>query len=88
MFEIQLEVVPGVYSGIFALYLQFVKSKTVVYYVLCLLYILSAATVVCDFLAYMFSIYQYVSNNSIGNLKNIVFYHLCRMHYRFNFTMT
>ena len=88
MLYLQPEVVPGIYSGIFIIYLQFAKSKTAVFYVLCLLYVLSAADVVSDFIDLMFGIYGYVSNNSIGNLKNIVFYHLCRMHYRFSFTMT
>ena len=67
-----IEVVSGLYSGIFIVYLQFAKSKTV-FYVLCLLYILSAATAVCDFLNFMSAIYAIVSNNSISSFENIFF---------------
>ena len=42
-----------------------------VFYVLCLLYVLSTATVVCDFLNLIFTIYLDVSKNSICNLKNM-----------------
>ena len=62
----------GLYSGIFAIYLQchLKESRTaiIVFYVLCLLYVLSAATIVCDLL----NIILEVSNNSI--CKNIIFY--------------
>jgi hypothetical protein len=55
----------GIYSGIFALYLQCPLKESrpaiIVFYVLCLLYVLSMASVVSDLLA---SILE-VSNNSI-----------------------
>ena len=51
----------GIYSGIFAIYLHCVLSKeprtrSIVLYALCLLYILSTATVVCDLLVYILPI--------------------------------
>ena len=91
---------PGLYSGIFAIYLQYPKkdSRTakIIFYVLCLLYVLSTATVVGDFLATTLALYgSGVSNNSICNLKNMFFYQLCRMqhqlfriHYHFNLELT
>ena len=63
----------GVYSGIFALYLQCpsdesrVRSANIVFYILSILYILCAATVVCDLLEGIFG----VSNKFI--CKNIIF---------------
>ena len=63
----------GVYSGIFALYLQCpsdesrARSANVVFCILCLLYGLCAASVLCDLLAFTFS----VSNKFI--CKNIIF---------------
>ena len=63
----------GVYSGIFALYLQWpsdesrARSANVVFYILCLLYGLCAATVVSDLLDCIFA----VSNKFI--YKNIIF---------------
>jgi hypothetical protein len=52
--EVQLFLGLGIYSGIFAMYLQcpLKESRTaiVVFYVLCLLYILSMAVVACDIL--------------------------------------
>ena len=75
--EVQLFLGLGIYSGIFAIYLQRPKkdsrTATVVFYVLCLLYVLSTATVVCDLLNIIFTFYLNVSDNSICNLKNIVF---------------
>ena len=63
----------GIYSGIFALYLKFQLNKsrkrTIVFYALCLLYVLSTATIVCDFVVIILQIE--VSNNSI--CKNIIF---------------
>ena len=62
----------GVYSGIFAVYLQCpsdesrARSANVVFYILCLLYVLCVATVVCDLLSFTFA----VSNNFI--CKNII----------------
>ena len=50
----------GLYSGIFAIYLQclLIESRTIniIFYVLCLLYILSTATVVSDFLAVLLQV--------------------------------
>jgi len=47
----------GLYSGIFAIYLQCPskesKTATIVFYLLCVLYLLSTATLVCDFLNIM-----------------------------------
>jgi hypothetical protein len=63
--EVQFFLGLGIYSGIFAIYLQcpLKESRTanVVFYVLCLLYVLSMATVVFDLLETIF----HVSNNSI-----------------------
>ena len=79
----------GLYSGIFAIYLHcpLNKSRTaaIIFYVLFLLYVLSAATVVCDLI---FSV-LIVSNNSI--YKNVIFYQLCRftsVHYHINSKLT
>ena len=75
--EVQLFPGPGIYFGIFAIYLQCVLSKdsdsesrttTLIFYALCLLYVLSTATIVCDLLAFIIE----VSNNFI--FKNINFY--------------
>ena len=56
----------GIYSGIFVIYLHCVLSKesrttSIVLYALCLLYVLSTATIVSDLLGYIID----VSNNSI-----------------------
>ena len=64
----------GIYSGIFAIYIHCVLSKEsrtmgIVFYALCLLYILSTTTVVSDLLGYVIQ----VSNNSIRVCKNIIF---------------
>ena len=89
--EIQLFPGPGVYSGIFAIYLQCPKkdSRTakIVFYVLCLLYVLSTASVVCDLLSAILS--TGVSNNSICNLRRICFfYQLCRVDHHFSLKLT
>ena len=71
--EVQLFPGLGVYSGIFALYLLVqCRSKesstaTIIFYAICLLYVLSTATFLCD-LAYLI---LEVSNNSI--CKNVIF---------------
>ena len=87
--EVQIFPGLGLYSGIFALYLQChlkeSRTSTIVFYVLCLLYVLSTAVVVLDMLTNILG----VSNNSI--CKNIIFYQLCRfisVHYRLNFKLT
>ena len=56
----------GLYSGIFVLYLQHPPDRSsrrpiIVFYVLCLLYVLSTATVVIDLLSLILG----VSNNSV-----------------------
>ena len=78
--EIQLFSGTGLYSGIFAIYLQCPKkdSRTamIVFYVLCLLFVLSTASVVCDLLNIILYLYinnNEVSNNPICNLKNMFF---------------
>ena len=69
--EVQLFPGIGVYSGIFAIYLQFRKAN-IVFYILCLLYVLCAVTVVCDLLDFTFS----VSNNPMI-FRNIFFIISC-----------
>ena len=62
--EVQLFLGLGIYSGIFAIYLQSPskesRTATVVFCVLCLLYFLSTASVISDLIAYTIE----VSNNS------------------------
>ena len=67
--EVQLFPGLGIYSGIFAIYfkLQCVlvskesRTTSIVFYALCLLYVLSTASVACDLLEFVIQ----VSNNSI-----------------------
>ena len=70
--EVQLSPNQGIYTGIFAIYLQFApknsRTTTIIFYSLCLLYVLSTATVVGDLLDYL--VESDVSNNSI--CKNII----------------
>ena len=87
--EIQLFPDLGLYSGLFAIYLQCLSKRTgtalVLFYAVCLLYVLSAATFVCDLVASIL----YASNNSI--CENTLFYQLCRRnseHCRPNFKLT
>ena len=76
--EVQLFLGLGIYSGIFAIYLHCTlkesRTTTIVFYTLCLLYVLSTGTFVCDLL---FAILD-VSNNSI--CKNIIFLSVMQMH--------
>ena len=80
----------GIYSGIFAVYLQCVllkesRTTSIVFYALCILYILSTVTVVSDIL----DIIIQVSNNSI--CKYIIFYQLYScgsVHYQFKFNFS
>ena len=69
--EVQLFPGLGIYSGIFVLYLQCQspesRTANMVFYTLCVLYILSTAIVVVDLLYFTVG----VSNNSIS--KNIIF---------------
>ena len=73
--EVQLFPGLGIYSGIFVLYLQCRSPESrvanIVFYALCVLYILSIANVVVDLLICTLE----VSNNFIS--KNIIFYQLC-----------
>ena len=85
--EVQLFPGLGIYSGIFAIYIQCPskesRTATIVFYALCLLYVLSTATVVSDLL---FIILE-VSNSSIS--ENIFVYQLCRcVHHRFDLNLT
>ena len=88
--EVQLFPGLGLYSGIFVIYLRCPSNKSrtaiILFYVLCLLYVLSTATVVCDLVALILE----VSNNYI--CKNINFFNqLCSrvsVHYHFNFKPT
>ena len=60
--EAQLFLGLGLYSGIFAIYLQCRSNNSrtaIIFYSLCILYVLSIATVVCDILGFIFQ----VSNN-------------------------
>ena len=67
----------GVYSGIFALYLQRpsnesrTRTANIIFYILCLLYGFCAAAVVCDLLGFTFG----VSNKFI--CKYIIFIISC-----------
>ena len=69
--EVQLFSGLGIYSGLFAIYIQCALKEfrkiTIIFYALCLLYILSTATIVSDLLVFIIE----VSNNSI--CKNIIF---------------
>ena len=74
--EVQLYPGLGIYSGIFAIYLQCVSKEsrtgTKIFYTLCLLYVLSTATVVGDLLEFKFAID--VSSNSICKIINFYQY--------------
>jgi hypothetical protein len=74
--EVQLLPGLGLYSGIFAMYLGCPRNEsrtaTIIFYALCLLYVLSTATIVVDLLT---TILEEVSNNSI--CKNIIFFIGC-----------
>ena len=77
--EVQLFPGLGIYSGIFVLYLlcQSPESRTanIVFYALCLLYVLSTANIVVDLLNFILT----VSNNSIS--KNIIFLSVMQLYY-------
>ena len=68
----------GLYSGMLAIYFQCQSNKstgrttTIVFYAICLLYILSTVNFSLDLVTLMLG----VSNNSICS-KNIIFYQLC-----------
>jgi hypothetical protein len=73
--EVQLFPGPGLYSGIFVMYLQCPSKKSrtafTLFYALCLLYVLCTASMVTDLLVLILN----VSNNSICEE---FFYQLCR----------
>ena len=57
--EVQLFSGLGIYSGIYAIYIQCVlleesRTTTIIFYALCLLHVLSTATVVGDLLEFVF----------------------------------
>ena len=86
--EVQLFPGLGLYSGLFAIYLQCPSKRSgkalVLFYAVCLLYVLSTATFVSDLVAVIVD----VSYNSICK---ITIYLLCRRetgHYRSNFKLT
>ena len=89
--EVQLFYGLGLYSGLFALYLQgpskTSRMATIVFYALCLLYVLSIVQLVSDLVSFILE----VSNkNSICSMNDI-FYQLCSRvsgHYRFNIKLT
>ena len=71
--EVQLFPTLGIYSGIFIIHLHYILSNesrttSIVFYALCLLYVLSTATIACDLLNYLIT----VSNNSFS--KYIIFF--------------
>ena len=73
----------GLYSGILAMYLQCQLDKsstgrtaTIVFYSICLLYVLSTVDVVCDLIEATVILELEVSSNSICS-KDIIFYQLC-----------
>ena len=84
--EVQLFSGLGLYSGIFAMYLQCSSNKSgtanIVSYALCLLYVLSTATVVFD----VVSIIVYVSNNPFS--EKIIFFISCAVVYQYTITST
>ena len=67
--EVQLFLGLGFYSGIFAMYLQCLSQKTgtaiILFYAVCLLYVLSGVSFASDIVALVF----YVSNNSICEIS-------------------
>ena len=86
--EVQLFLDLGVYSGIFAIYLRCpsnesrTRTANVVFYVICLLYVLCSASFAIDLL----KITLQVSNNPI--FKNIVLTISRAVDYQFNFAST
>ena len=82
--EVQLSPSPGLYSGIFAMYLQCPSKKSrmaaILFYAICLLYILSTASFVSDFVCLIPEVST--SNNSICK-NNILI--SCAVAYQFNF---
>ena len=84
--EVQLFPGLGLYSAIMVIYSSLhgpskgSRTATIIFYVICLLYVLSTAILACDLLGAIFFIrHPAVSNNSISNLKNIHALSLIRM---------
>jgi hypothetical protein len=78
--EVQLELFLGlgIYSGIFAIYLQCPSKQSrtaiIVFYVLCLLYVLSMASIASDTIGGILQVQNVVSNNSICK---IIIFQIC-----------
>ena len=72
--DVQLFSGPGLYSGIFAMYLQYQweskKGTKILFYAVCLLYALGTATIVTDMVTFI----VFVSNNSICKKKKKLFF--------------
>src|SRR5271168_1616724 len=81
--EVQYYPIPGLYSGIFAMYLQYYqlkkdstgqgKAKTILFYALCALYVLSLAVISLDTTEFVVTFSGAVSNNNSGIQAMIVF---------------
>src|SRR5271155_3910736 len=76
---IQHHPIPGLYSGIFALYLQYHRSKknidqakatSILFYALCALYVLSLATFSLDVADFVMQVRE-VSDNSESKMMNV-----------------
>ena len=74
---------PGLYSGIFAMYLQYMTSKrgtkkttNILFYALCTLYVLTGATMIIDIITIIFA----VNNNSSGHNNLTLLAHICAVH--------
>jgi hypothetical protein len=69
--EVRLFLDLGIYSGIFAIYLQCPSKESrtaiILFYVFCLLYVLSMADVACDLLQIILAV-------SINSICNIIIY--------------
>src|SRR5271168_3912312 len=82
---VQYYPIPGLYSGIFAMYLQYhqlkkdstghSKAKPILFYGLCALYILSLADISLDTTHFAMDISGAVSNNSGIQSNDCVFFH-------------
>ena len=86
--KVQLFPVLGVYSGIFAIYLQWTSDESrtltanVVFYAICLLYVFCAATVVGDFISYIVQV-----SNKFSICKSIIFIISCAVMVVYQFTI-
>ena len=86
--KVQLFTVLGVYSGIFAIYLQWTSDESrtltanVVFYAICLLYVFCAATVVGDFISCIVQV-----SNKFSICKSIIFVISCAVMVVYQFTI-